>query len=222
MERQSQNKTLSVQTLRRLPHYLNYLKSLDLNKEQFISAARMASQLRLNEVQVRKDLASVSPTKGKPRAGFEIKQLIMGIEEHLGYNSINEAILVGAGKLGRALLSYQGFKDAGLNIVAAFDLNPDLQNKSLDGKFVFSLDRLVNLCQRMKIHIGIITVPAEAAQEVCDLLVEGGVQAIWNFAPVVLQVPSGIFLRNENMAASLALISKHLQQKYQREMREEN
>ncbi|NLN82870.1 MAG: redox-sensing transcriptional repressor Rex [Firmicutes bacterium] len=217
MDKRSTKKSLSVQTLRRLPNYLNYLKGLDASKDEYISASALAAQLRLNEVQVRKDLAAVSPTKGKPRAGFEIRQLIIGLEEHLGYNSIDEAILVGAGKLGRALLSYEGFKNAGLNIVAAFDTNPDLQNKSLDGKFVFPLDRLVNLSQRMKIHIGIITVPAEAAQEVCDLLVEGGVLAIWNFAPVVLQVPEHVYLRNENMAASLALISQHLQEKFTEE-----
>lgn len=214
MAEQKSSKPISVQTLRRLPDYLHYLQSLDLNKEKYVSAATIATSLRLHEVQVRKDLAAVSPNSGKPRAGFEITQLIQGIENHLGYHSVDEAVLVGAGKLGQALLSYEGFREAGLNIVAAFDIDPAMHHTSLDGKYVFPMDKLVNLCQRMKIHIGIITVPAAHAQEVCDLLIEGGIMAIWNFAPVNLKVPDAVYLRNENMAASLAMISQNLKQRY--------
>lgn len=214
MAEQKSNKPISVQTLRRLPDYLHYLQGLDLNIEKYVSAATIAGSLRLHEVQVRKDLAAVSPNSGKPRAGFEITQLIQGIENHLGYHSVDEAVLVGAGKLGQALLSYEGFRDAGLSIVAAFDTDTAMHHTSLDGKYVFPMDKLVNLCQRMKIHIGIITVPAANAQEVCDLLLEGGVLAIWNFAPVNLKVPEDVYLRNENMAASLAMISQYLKQRY--------
>jgi len=214
MAEQKSNKPISVQTLRRLPDYLHYLQGLDLNIEKYVSAATIAGSLRLHEVQVRKDLAAVSPNSGKPRAGFEITQLIQGIENHLGYHSVDEAVLVGAGKLGQALLSYEGFRDAGLNIVAAFDTDPEINHTSLDGKYVFPMDKLVNLCQRMKIHIGIITVPAANAQEVCNLLIQGGVLAIWNFAPVNLKVPEDVYLRNENMAASLAMISQYLKQRY--------
>lgn len=220
MTEQKENKTLSVQALRRLPDYLHYLKGQNPKKDQYISASTLAHALRLNEVQVRKDLAAVSPTSGKPRAGFEVTQLIQGIEDHLGYHSVDEAVLVGAGKLGQALLSYEGFRNAGLNIVAAFDSNPEMHHTSLDGKYVFPMDKLVNLCQRMKIHIGIITVPSTHAQEVCDLLIEGGILAIWNFAPVNLKVPSHVYVRNENMAASLAMISQHLKQQYQKDSME--
>jgi len=217
MAEQKSAKSISVQTLRRLPDYLHYLQGLDLNTEKYISAATIAANLRLHEVQVRKDLAAVSPNSGKPRAGFEITQLIQGIEDHLGYHSVDEAVLVGAGKLGQALLSYEGFREAGLNIIAAFDTDIAMHHSSLDGKYVFPMDKLVNLCQRMKIHIGIITVPAAHAQEVCDLLVEGGILAIWNFAPVNLKVPDNVYMRNENMAASLAMISQNLKQRYQEE-----
>jgi redox-sensing transcriptional repressor len=220
MAEQKSSKPISVQTLRRLPDYLHYLQSLDLKTEKYISAVTIAESLRLHEVQVRKDLAAVSPNSGKPRAGFEIAQLIQGIENHLGYHSVDEAVLVGAGKLGQALLSYEGFRDAGLNIVAAFDTDPEVLHSSLDGKYVFPMDKLVNLCQRMKIHIGIITVPAANAQEVCDLLLEGGIMAIWNFAPVNLKVPEDVYVRNENMAASLAMISHYLKQRYKAEENE--
>ena len=100
MAEQKSAKSISVQTLRRLPDYLHYLQGLDLNTEKYISAATIAANLRLHEVQVRKDLAAVSPNSGKPRAGFEITQLIQGIEDHLGYHSVDEAVLVGGRKTG--------------------------------------------------------------------------------------------------------------------------
>ena len=136
----------------------------------------------------------------------------MELEEYLGYNDANDAVLVGAGKLGSALMSYQGFKEYGLNIVAGFDLNvPD--NYYVGEKPVFSMERLPLVCKRLNIKLGIITVPSQAAQEVCDTMVACGIQAIWSFAPTHLVVPEGILVRNENMAFSLAMLSKHLKEK---------
>ena len=117
-------------------------------------------------------------------------------------------MLVGAGKLGRALLGYEGFKALGLNILAAFDLNA---GESENGVPVFPVSRVTELCARMRIRIGVITTPAAAAQAACDALVAGGVLAVWNFAPAHLTVPRGILVQNENMAASLAILSKHLE-----------
>lgn len=200
---------VSAQALKRLPAYLQYTKSEMLNNVAYISATTIAKALGLNDVQVRKDLASVSDN-GKPKVGYEIQTLIADLETALGWNNHDEAVLVGAGKLGQALLSYKGFKTYGLNIVAAFDTDPALADTELFGKPVFSLEKLENLCGRMGIRIGIITVPAESAQFICDRMVSGRIKAIWNFAPVHLAVPDGIWVQNENMASSLALLSNHL------------
>lgn len=201
--------SVSVQTLKRLPFYLNYLKSLD-NDTQNISSPSIARELDLNEVQVRKDLAAVSTKAGKPKKGFAVEELICDIESFLGYNNVNEAVLVGAGHLGRALLSYKGFQGYGLKLVAAFDKNKELIGTEIAEKRVFPLDKLQNLCLRLNVKIGIITVPAQEAQKVCDLLVDSGILAIWNFAPIHLNVPKNILVQNENIASSFAILSKHL------------
>jgi len=204
---------ISKQTLQRLPFYLGYLKNLDKDKVENISATTIAEALNLNQVQVRKDLASVC-SLGRPKVGYATQELIYEIEHFLGYDNAESAVIVGAGKLGKALLSYRGFEEYGLNIVAAFDMDERVVGTEESGKNIFPMNKLKNLCERMKIHIGIITVPAEYAQEVCDALVESGILAIWNFAPVHLTVPEHILVQNENMASSLAVLSKHLSQKF--------
>ncbi len=204
-----QLQSVSLQTLKRLPLFLNYLKSLPEDGVSNISATTIANALGLNDVQVRKDLALVS-TGGRPRIGYVTQKLINDIEQFLGYDDVNTAVIIGAGNLGRALLFYDGFPKYGFNIVAAFDVDPSAVGTAVNGKRILPADKLGDLCTRMKIRIGIITVPETEAQAVCDTLVESGVLAIWNFAPVHLKVPGHILLQNENMACSLAVLSKHL------------
>lgn len=206
-------KQISKSTLQRLPIYLSYLQEKDRDGLTNISSPMIAIDLHLNEVQVRKDLAAVASCNGKPRTGHVIKELIEDIESFLGYNNVDEAILVGAGQLGKALLSYKGFINAGLDIVMAFDKDEKIINHDYNGKMIFPVSKMYDLCKRMNIHIGIITVNAEQAQIVCDEMVKCGIQAIWNFAPTHLVVPKGILVQNENMAASLAILSKHLSKK---------
>lgn len=206
---QHMEKEISRATLKRLPTYLSYLKALPSEASANISATALAAGLHMGEVQVRKDLALVSDG-GRPKIGYNREHLIADIENFLGYGNSNDAVLIGAGKLGRALLGYGGFAEYGLNIVAAFDANDTLIGTTNGGKPIMHLSRLGEVCQRYKIKIGIITVPAEYAQGVCDLLIENGILAIWNFAPKHLNVPDGILVQNENMAASLALLCKHL------------
>ena len=206
------NRSVSKQTLLRLPLYLNYIKQLGDNRPEHISATTIAEALRLNQVVVRKDLASVS-SAGKPKIGYVTADLVKRLEDFLGYNDVDDAIIVGAGKLGRALLAYNGFQACGMNIVAAFDIDETLYEEDYFGKRVLPMDKLLDLCERMKVRIGIIAVPAENAQAICNLLVESGILAIWNFAPVHLNVPDDILVHNENLAASLALLSKQLKEK---------
>lgn len=200
---------VSLNTLQRLPRYLNFLKTLDADSN--ISSTEIAKKLGLNDVQVRKDLSAVS-SGGKPKVGYNVATLTCELKEFLGYNSVNPAILVGSGNLGRALMSYRGFAEYGFNIVAGFDMNPALVGCRVDGKEILSTDDIAHYCVNNHVKIGIITTPAHAAQTVCDMLIEAGIKAIWNFAPAHINVPEGVLVQNENMACSLALLSKHLNQ----------
>ena len=207
---------ISVATIQRLPIYLDYLKSQGKDTAR-ISATTIALALGFGEVQVRKDLASVS-SSGKPKIGYHIRELIKQIEEVLGYNNVNNAIIIGAGKLGCALLGYEGFSHSGLNILAAFDADPSKTGKTESGKPIYSMAELSDFCKKTKVHIGIITVPAMHAQSACDALIEAGILAVWNFAPAHLDIPEHIIIKNENMASSLAVLSSNLAKKLNEEI----
>ena len=212
----SQSVTLSRQAFLRMPYYLQYLNQLKQDGSTIVAAPAVAEALHLNEVQVRKDFASVSSTKGLPKKGFPIDGLIWDMERCLGYHNVDQAVLVGVGSLGHALMSYKGFLQYGLDIVMAFDNNEALVGQRICGKYVLSTNRLSDMCRRMKIYIGIITVPENQAQIICDQLVAGGILAIWNFAPVHLSTPAHILVQNENLAASLALVAKQLKTQVER------
>lgn len=204
-----ERKEVSKSVLKRLPVYLTYLKGLPEDTAQFISATALANALGLGEVQVRKDLASVSDG-GKPKVGYPRAKLIDDIEQFLGYDNTTDAVIIGAGKLGQALCDYTGFATYGLRILAAFDIAPTATATG-SGKPIFALDQLDAFCKANKVRMGILTVPAAQAQQVCKLLINSGIRAIWNFAPVHLDVPEHILVQNEDMAASLAVLSMHLQ-----------
>ena len=209
MDNANSTVVISKQALQRLPMYLKYLKSLPKGGALNISATTIAQALELNDVQVRKDLALIS-AGGRPKIGYILIDLIQDIEQFLGYGDISSAVLVGAGNLGRALLSYKGFAEYGFDIVAAFDADESVIGTTVSGKQILSGDKLLGLCERMNIRIGIITVPDSEAQAVCDRLVEGGVLAILNFAHVRLKTPDNVLVKYENLASSLAVLSKHL------------
>ena len=209
-------KEISRSTVKRLPTYLTYLKSLPADGATHISATAMAAALGMGEVQVRKDLALVSDG-GRPKIGYLRADLIRDLEDFLGYGNTNDAVLVGAGKLGQALLGYGGFAEYGLNIIAAFDSDEDRLGTDKSGKPILALHQLEDFCKGHSVRIGIITAPAANAQAVCDRLIAGGIEAIWNFAPKHLDVPEHILVQTENMAASLALLSKHLTERLERQ-----
>ena len=193
-------------TLGRLPQYLEYLRSLP-EIRRTISATAIAKALSLGDVQVRKDLASVSGA-GKPKIGYETDKLITDIESHLGHERFTNAVLVGAGKLGRALLDYDGFEDFGVKIVAGFDCNETVLTKGT--KDILPIRDIEAYCREHDVKLGIITVGGGSAQDVCDKLVESGIKAIWNFAPVTLKVPNGVLLKQENLALSLAYLNNQI------------
>ena len=199
---------ISQSTLERLPLYLHYLKSLPKEAKN-VSSTAVAKALRLGEVQVRKDLGAILRS-GRPKVGYDTEALIAGLESFLGSGQNLPAVLIGAGKLGSALFDYDGFKEYGLTILAAFDLAPEKALLSSFSNKVYDLSELPAFCKKHKVEIGIVTVPEKAAQSACDLLVKSGIKAIWNFAPAAIIAPEDILIRNENMASSLALLSRHL------------
>lgn len=211
-----ENKTgvvISRHTLSRLPYYERCVASAKERGRAFISAPAIAAELKLHEVQVRKDLAAVSSCPGLPKKGFAVDSLLRDIRRVMGGGNVYDAVLVGAGSLGHALLSYDGFDAYGVHIVAAFDQAADRIGQEIGGKRVFALDEMGHILQRLCIRIGIITVPAASAQAVCDRMIANGIRAIWNFAPVRLNAPEHILIQNENMAASLMMLSQHLQER---------
>ena len=207
----SSEKTRAVPepTLRRLPLYHRYLKQQQEEGREFISCTHIGGELGLDPTQVRKDVEITGAT-GRPKVGYQLGELVTAIEHFLGWDNVNEAFLVGAGSLGAALLGYAKFQQCGLNVVAAFDSTPTKIGMQIHGKHVLPIAKLPNLALRMHIHIGIITVPAAAAQEVADLMIQGGIRAIWNFAPVRLKLPAETIVHNEDLYCSLAALSQKL------------
>lgn len=203
---------VSRKLLRRLPVYLHYIKSLPEDTEN-ISATQMARGLGLGDVMVRKDLAKVSDG-GRRKVGYVRQALIQDIETFLDVNSTTCAVVVGAGKLGQALMDYEGFEKSGMHILAGFDINTAVK-RTAAGKPIYDMDRLDAFCHCCDVAIGIISVPAEHAQAVCDRLVSSGVKAIWNFSPTHLLVPEDVVIQSENLAISLTSLRMQLKNREQ-------
>ncbi len=201
---------ISKATIARLPIYLRFLRDRQAAGERYASSTQIADRMRLNPVQVRKDLALVSSESGRPKLGFRIDELIEDIERFLGCDNVNDALIVGVGGLGRTLLAYEGFRNYGLNIVAAFDSSPEIVGRTYGGLTVQPVGELVRTAVEKNVKMGIITVPKSAAQGVAEVMVAGGIRAIWNFAPAHLSLPDNIAVKNEDLAASLAVLSRQL------------
>jgi redox-sensing transcriptional repressor len=203
------SKPVPEPTLRRLPLYHRFLKEVEAGGRESISCTDIGLHLKLDPTQVRKDLQAAG-IEGRPRIGYALCDVVNGIEQFLGWKNVHETFLVGAGSMGAALLGYKKFEQCGLNIVAAFDADPLKAGTQIHGKRVLPLEQLVDLAQRMHILMGIITVPAAAAQGVAELMVRGGIRALWNFAPIRLRVPDHIIVHNEDLYCSLASLSQKL------------
>jgi redox-sensing transcriptional repressor len=212
MHEETTQKAAPLPTVRRMPAYLNLLRRFRAEGHETVSGTRIAEELGLDSIQVRKDF-SCTGMVGKPGVGFNIPTVIRMIEGFLGWDNATEAFLIGAGSLGTALMGYEGFHRYGLDIVVAFDRAPEKNGLNVHGKQVLPMETLPDLARRMNIQLGIITVPADSAQSVADQLVEAGIGAIWNFAPVSLKVPPTITVQNTELAAELAVLSVMLNHK---------
>ncbi len=196
---------ISRAMLERIPVYIDSLEAVAAQGQEYISATALAKAVGFGEVQVRKDLGYISGI-GKPKIGYKTEELIYSLKKFLGSESCSQAVIVGAGKLGLALLDYMGFEQFGVHISAAFDIKPDAHSQT--DKPVLPMDRLNEYCAKHSVKTGIISVPASAAQKACDEMVKAGIKAIWNFAPANLTVPDGIYVENERLAISLCLLDK--------------
>lgn len=208
-----EKREVSKATIGRLPLYLRFLQEASARGEKFISSSVIAQSISVSSVLVRKDLAVVSSNAGVPRKGFGVNTLIADIEKFLGYDNLSDVVIVGAGGLGKAFLGYEGFKNNGMNIVAAFDKDESLVGTKVAGKPILSMKDFDDFVEKGKIRIGIIAVPKSAAQEVLDKMAGAGIKAIWNFAPAALLAPKGVTLKTEDLAASLSILAGKLLRK---------
>ena len=192
--------------IRRLLVYLDYLKGINAD---CVSSSQIADAFGFTAIQVRKDIAHTGFT-GRPKHGYNRAELIKHIEGFLGFNDKMNALLVGAGNIGRALASYSGFARYSLKIVAICDSNPHLHNMEIGGKKICSPQAALDLIKKLKIKMAIIAVPAEASQNIADMLVGAGIKAIWNFSSARLSCPADVIVQNEDLGASLSVLSQKL------------
>ncbi len=207
--RKQPEKSIPEQTLRRIPLYHQILGEMDRQGNEHVSSKHLAQFFQVDDTQVRKDVAIIG-YKGKPKSGYSVKGLKNAIEDFLGINYQNTAILVGAGHLGSALAQYPGMGEYGLKLIAVFDNDKSKAGDVLGSFTILPLEALQRVVRSYDIGIAIITVPKEAAQSVCNRIVSLGIKAIWNFAPTQLSVPENVTVRNENIATGIALLSHYL------------
>ena len=196
-------------SIRRLPLYLRAACILREQGRTVVSSAHLARELGFEQIQVKKDL-EITGVAGKTGVGYPVDALITAIETFLNWNNATDAVLIGAGRLGGALLGYTGFQERALRLVAAFDTDPAKIGARVAGAEVFAMERLEKLVRRLHIHLAVLTVPADAAQDAAEQCVGAGIRAIWNFTPVKLHLPEHIIVQREDLSAGLAELSVRL------------
>lgn len=196
-------------TLRRLPWYLSNIKLLKQKGYRYVSSTQISKEINIDASQIAKDLSYVN-ISGRTRVGYEIDTLIAVLENFLGFTNLHKAFLFGVGSLGGALLHDSGLRHFGLEIVAAFDVNPLLVGTTLNGIPIFHSDDFLKKMQEYEVNIGVLTVPIEIAQQITDYMIEGGIKAVWNFTPFRIRVPEHIVVQNTSLYAHLAVMFNRL------------
>ena len=200
---------ISKATIDRLPLYFRTLRAALDEGLEVISSEEMGKRLGITAEQIRKDLASFGEF-GKKGVGYYARQLIRDIGEILGLHLNWRLAIVGVGHLGWALANYRNFSPLGFILTALFDVDPAKVGQVINGVEIRPIEEMDKIIKEKNIQIGVITVPAEHAQGVADRLIRAGVRGIWNFAPVRLNVPPGIYLSSEDLSVGLSSISYHL------------
>ena len=196
-------------TLRRLPWYLSNIKLMKEKGEQYVSSTQISKEINIDASQIAKDLSYVN-ISGRTRVGYNIDALIEVLESFLGFTNMHKAFLFGVGSLGAALLRDSGLHHFGLEIVAAFDVNPELVGKDLNGIPIFHSDDFEAKMKEYDVNIGVLTVPINIAQEITDKMVDGGIKAVWNFTPFRIRVPANVVVQNTSLYAHLAVMFNRL------------
>jgi len=205
-------KAVPEPALRRFPKYIQLLKRLKNENIRFIPSNSIADELGLDSIQVRKDL-SLTGSVGKPKLGFDLDELMQALLHTLNWDNINDAFLVGAGSLGNAIMGYKNFSSYGFNIITAFDNDSSKIGSIMNNIEILPIEKLTDMIVRMHINIGVITTPAETAQQIANLMITGGIKAIWNFAPVHLKAPEDIIIENAQLSQSLGVLTHKLAEK---------
>ena len=196
-------------TLRRLPWYLSNIKLMKEKGEQYVSSTQISKEINIDASQIAKDLSYVN-ISGRTRVGYNIDALIEVLESFLGFTNMHKAFLFGVGSLGAALLRDSGLHHFGLEIVAAFDVNPELVGKDLNGIPIFHSGDFETKMKEYDVNIGVLTVPINIAQEITNKMVDGGIKAVWNFTPFRIRVPENIVVQNTSLYAHLAVMFNRL------------
>ena len=203
------NTKLPEPTLRRLPWYLAYLKLLKDQGVEFVSSTQISKEINVDASQIAKDLSFIN-ISGKTRVGYEVNSLVDVLDDLLGFTRSHEAFICGAGSLGAALLHDNGLEQFGLQIVAAFDVNPKKSNTVINDIPVYDISEFEKYREQYGVNIGILTVPVDKAQQVADQMISGGLKAIWNFTPFRIRVPYDIVVQNTSIYAHLAVMFNRL------------
>ena len=197
-------------TIRRLPWYLSYVRMLDHLHVEYVSSTQISKELNVQSSQIAKDLSFLN-IRGKTRIGYEVRSLVTELEDFLGFNQHHDAVVIGTGSLGRALMQDHGLEHYGLNIVAGFDVREEVIGKQLEGVPVYDIDELPAWQREHNVPSAILTVPVDRAQATADLAIASGMTALWNFTPYRIKAPESVAIANTSIYAHLAIIYNRMQ-----------
>jgi redox-sensing transcriptional repressor len=196
---------ISDLTLRRFPKYIYVLRSLKKKGQEYTSASELSRFLDIHHTQIRKDLA-LTGVRGIPKRGHQVEALLKACIEFLDWDNLTDACLVGVGSMGKALINYEGFSHAGLQIVAAFDNDSEKIDTRINNIKIYTTDKLKDVIEILEIKIAIITTPAKHSQKLADEMVAAGIKGIWNFTPKKLNVPEDVVVENMDIYPALAAL----------------
>ncbi|MCT4660285.1 MAG: redox-sensing transcriptional repressor Rex [Tissierellales bacterium] len=199
-------KYISMVVIRRLPKYYRYLSELEENGIKRISSKELSKLTGFTASQIRQDLNNFGGF-GQQGYGYNVEDLKKELGEILGLNREYTGVIVGAGNMGQAIAKFRGFQNAGFRVQALFDMDEDLIGTEIEGIVVRSIDELEGFLEVNDIEIGVICTPKNGSQIIADKLVEGGVNGIWNFAPIDLKVPENIVVEDVHLNESLFTLS---------------
>lgn len=209
-----QHKTRTIlpePTLRRLPWYLAYVQLLQSQDVEYVSSTQISKEIKVDASQIAKDLSFLN-IKGKTRIGYEVKTLVHELADFLGFKEIHNAFMVGVGSLGGALMRDSGLSQYGLNIIAGFDVKPEIAGTDICDVPIYNISDMKSQQKATGTEIGILAVPVEHAQEAADKMIACGLKAIWNFTPYRIKAPENIVIQNTSIYAHLALIYNRMQE----------